>query len=293
MAPSTDMSRFHQTLHKSKHIICVAGAGLSAASGVPTFRGAGGLWRSYNALDLATPQSFAKDPSRVWQFYHMRREKACSCPPNPAQMALAKLFVPDLLSTLSPGATFTLITQNVDGLSLRALRDLTANPQLECPPNLIEMHGRLFDTICTACGEERENLDSPIAPALAGTEGIVEAQEDEPDIPLELLPRCGQCGGLLRPGVVWFGEVPKRLEEIDVLAKEADLCLVVGTSAIVYPAAGIADTVRQEGGKVAVFNLEGTPADKRANFRFLGPCEETLPKALFGGLEPEMMLQEG
>jgi len=239
-------------------------------------------------MELATPEAFADNPSRVWQFYNMRREKARGCAPNRAHLAIAKLFIPDLLSSVSPGSQFHLITQNVDGLSLRALQELTANPSLSCPENLIEIHGRLFDTVCTACGDERENQDCPIATALAGTERILEAHETEPEIPLVQLPRCALCSGLLRPGVVWFGEVPKRLEEIEVLAREADLCLVVGTSSVVYPAAEIAETVQYEGGKVAVFNLERTPGDEEADFLFLGGCEETLPTALFGAFETEL-----
>jgi len=143
------------------------------------------------------------------------------------------LSIPEHLKVVAPSATkFTLVTQNVDGLSARAFREA-------CPtggePPLFEMHGRLFETVCTACNDRIANFDSPICPALAGTEELVEKHTMEPDIPLENLPRCQKpnCNGLLRPGVVWFEEMPHYLEEINKIVEEADLALVVGTSSVV------------------------------------------------------------
>jgi len=284
---SCDMNQFREVLRKSKHIVAIAGAGLSAASGIPTFRGAGGLWRSHDAMSLATPEAFSANPSRVWQFYHMRRETALKCKPNAAHMALAQLAIPHKLKAVAPHATFTLITQNVDELSVRALEEVCKAESVDLlavrqSSPIFEMHGRVFDTVCTACGARESNYDSPIRPALAGTEYIVERREKEPEIPLSELPRCGACSGLLRPGVVWFGETPRFLDEIQEIVNRADLGLVVGTSSTVYPAAGYADDIAENGGKVAVFNLARSEGDENADFLFLGPCEELLPRALSG-----------
>jgi len=149
-------------------------------------------------------------------------------------------------------------------------------------PQLLEMHGRLYDVVCTSrsCRHTVFDRASPIAPALAGTEDDVSGGQLEKVIAEKDLPRCTKCGALARPGVVWFGEMPRHLGTIDALVKEADLCLVVGTSSTVYPAAGYASKVQDNGGKVAVFNLERSSGDEEADFLFLGPCEETLPAAL-------------
>ncbi|PIL36800.1 hypothetical protein GSI_00490 [Ganoderma sinense ZZ0214-1] len=152
--------------------------------------------------------------------------------------------LPSVREVIAPGAAFTLVTQNVDGLSRRALAQL-ASTRLELADEvaaistaagssaaLLEMHGRLFDLVCTsaACLHREQNLDSPVCPALAGTENVFARDEPEPHIDEENLPRCKKCGSLARPGVVWFGEIPWFLEEIDELVEKADLCIVVGTS---------------------------------------------------------------
>jgi NAD-dependent deacetylase sirtuin 5 len=137
------------------------------------------------------------------------------------------MSVPEHLKVIAPEAKFTLVTQNVDGLSIQAFRK--ACPSRE-PEQIFEMHGRLFDTICTACGDRRTNVDSPICHALAGTEDNL---ENELEISLEDLPRCNSCSGLLRPGVVWFDEIPYHLTEIGKIIDEADLALIIGTSSTV------------------------------------------------------------
>ncbi|KAF9449892.1 DHS-like NAD/FAD-binding domain-containing protein [Macrolepiota fuliginosa MF-IS2] len=284
-APSSDVDAFRNVLKKSVNIIVVAGAGLSAGSGLSTFRGAGGYWRRFKATTLATPEAFEKNPSRVWQFYHYRREFALRAKPNAAHYALARFTSPQIRESIcAPKSTFTVITQNVDGISPRALKEVTSSVSIpegtHEHPHIIEMHGRLFDVICAKCDHVSWNINSPICDALAGTEKILEAEDHEVNIPVENLPRCEGCGELARPGVVWFGETPRDLDLIDDLAQNADLCLVVGTSSTVYPAAGYADIVRGCGGKVAVFNMERTSGDEDADFLFLGPCEETIPAAL-------------
>ncbi|KAF9534395.1 DHS-like NAD/FAD-binding domain-containing protein [Crepidotus variabilis] len=282
--PLQDIKDFQEVLKASKNVIAIAGAGLSAASGIPTFRGEGGMWRKYEAADLATPEGFIDDPSLVWQFHHYCREIARQASPNDAHRALAVLSQPSIRKNLAPQTRFTLITQNVDHLSPRANKELAGRipPSYYQEPNLFEIHGRLFDVLCTeeTCGHIEFNLSSPICQGLAGAEILFENGVINPIVDEEQLPRCSKCGSLARPGVVWFGEEPHKLAEVDEIVKSADFCLVIGTSSSVYPAAGYAYQVKDNGGKVALFNLEKTDSDRKADFRFLGPCEEFLPQAL-------------
>ncbi|KAH7092826.1 DHS-like NAD/FAD-binding domain-containing protein [Auriculariales sp. MPI-PUGE-AT-0066] len=288
--PADDITSFQQVLGSAENIIAVCGAGLSAASGIPTFRGAGGLWRKYKSTSLATPEAFEANTSRVWQFYHYRRESALKAHPNAAHVVLGLLTQASTRAKYAPKAkSFKIITQNVDGLSPR-LHALLPNPE-EAQENLIEMHGRIHETTCLSCGDTRFNTASPLCPALGGTELNFDAQSDvqpEVDIPLNELPRCDKdgCGGLLRPGVVWFGEDIPRLDELDDIVSKADLCLVIGTSSTVSPASHYAYDVECRGGNVAVFNLERTRGDREADFLFIGGCEEMLPRAI--GIEQEV-----
>lgn len=210
--------------------------------------------------------------------------RALRCTANAAHTALAQLAIPHKLKAVAPHATFSLVTQNVDELSVRALEEVCkaegVEPVRQSSP-IYEMHGRVFDTVCTRCSARESNYDSPICPALSGTEDIVERHGKEPEIPLSELPRCRLCAGLLRPGVVWFGETPHHMDEIQEIIDQADLGLVVGTSSTVYPAAGYTYDIAKNEGKVAVFNLARSDGDGDADFLFLGPCEELLSKALF------------
>lgn len=238
--------------------------------------------------------------------------RALEAQPNPGHLALAMFSLPSVRKIIAPGTAFTLITQNVDGLSRRAFAQVASTrPELADEvavasgpdggsTSILEMHGRLFDVVCTSdtCSYKEQNLDSPVCPALAGSENVFARDEPEPHIDEKDLPRCKKCGSLARPGVVWFGEKPWFLEEIDELLDKADLCIVVGTSSTastrfnrpeelvltgrhqVYPAAGYAYAVKENGGKVAVFNLDRSEGDEDADFLFLGPAETTLPKAL-------------
>ncbi|KLO15673.1 DHS-like NAD/FAD-binding domain-containing protein [Schizopora paradoxa] len=288
--PSSNIQEFREVLASARNIIVVSGAGLSAASGIPTFRGDGGMWRRHNVLELATPQAFRKNPSQVWQFYHYRREKANASQPNNAHKALAYFSVPSVRERLGVDrdSTFYHITQNVDGLNLRAIQALSQNHQTEIfasftssTPPLLEMHGRINNVQCTSpqCGFTECNPSSPICPALAGTEQYLD-QDIANTIPVQDLPKCSRCGALTRPGVVWFGETPYHSRAINYILQKADLCLVVGTSSLVKPAADFPHQVKNQGGKVAIFNTERTQADSIADFIFLGPCETTLPACL-------------
>ncbi|KAE8748713.1 hypothetical protein FOCC_FOCC004516, partial [Frankliniella occidentalis] len=189
----SDMKAFHDVFKKSKNVVVLTGAGVSAESGIPTFRGAGGFWRTYQATDLATPTAFKRDPSLVWEFYHYRREVVMASSPNKAHTALAEAE----RRLTAEGHKFNIITQNVDGLHARA-----------GSTNVVELHGSLMKTRCLKCGEVRVNSDSPICEALRGR-GLPKIEgPSPPSIPTEELPRCqnGGCKGLLRPHIVWFGE---------------------------------------------------------------------------------------
>uniref|UniRef100_H2MC33 NAD-dependent protein deacylase sirtuin-5, mitochondrial n=1 Tax=Oryzias latipes TaxID=8090 RepID=H2MC33_ORYLA len=293
--PSSDLAAFRDFFAKAENIAILTGAGVSAESGVPTFRGAGGFWRKWQAQDLATPEAFSGNPSRVWEFYHYRREVMLTKDPNAAHKAIAECE--ERLG--KQGRKVTVITQNIDELHRRA-----------GSKNILEIHGSLFKTRCLSCGHEEANHKSPICPALKD-KGAPDPNTHDAQIPVEQLPRCERagCGGLLRPAVVWFGESL----DADVLSRShevldsCDLCLVVGTSSVVYPAAMFAPQVAARGVPVAEFNMENTPATTHfkhvsffalfllvcgfplqpflslhfcLRFHFQGPCGTTLPAAL-------------
>ena len=186
-------------------VVALTGAGISAASGVPTFRDAlDGLWARYDPQELATPQAFRRQPLLVWQFYDYRRQIIAACQPNAAHRVLAEMER-DL-------PHFTLVTQNIDGLH-----------QAAGSKNILCLHGDIWELRCTRCRYRARNRQTPLAP---------------------LPPTCPQCGALLRPDVVWFGEMlpPGVLQRAQRSFAEADIALVIGTSAVVYPAAALPDS---------------------------------------------------
>ena len=257
---SRDVGKARDLIEAARRIVVLTGAGVSAESGVPTFRGPGGLWKSFRAEELATPQAFARDPALVWEWYAWRRGLIADCDPNPAHDALAGL-------ALRRAGEVSLITQNVDGLHHRAARAtaerLTAGGSQTAPEAAypLEVHGALHRDRCSRC--ERR---SP------GVRDVDLTSE-------ETLPRCEPCGAMLRPDVVWFGEAldPEVIGAAFAAAGEADLCLVVGTSALVYPAASVPDNTAQAGGRVVEVNLEATGISGRADFVLLGPAGELMP----------------
>ncbi len=226
----------------------MTGAGISAESGVPTFRGPDGLWRNYSPEKLATPEAFEQDPRLVWEWYDWRRSVVHKAQPNAGHRALAELERRAANKTGGAGS-FTLITQNVDGLHDRA-----------GSRNTVKLHGDIWSVRCTACGAVEGNEQVPLEP---------------------LPPRC-RCGGLLRPGVVWFGEsLPAEEWERALEASgRAEVFLVVGTSAVVYPAAGLATVARRAEARIAVVNPEPTPLDPLAHWVLRGPSGEILPRLL-------------
>ncbi len=201
-------------------IAVLTGAGISAESGIPTFRGQDGLWKNFRAEELATPEAFNKNPSLVWEWYDWRRQLVAKAQPNEAHLFLAKME--KRLEGL------WIITQNVDGLHQRA-----------GSKRVIELHGSLWKLRCVSC--KREVIDH--------------------SVPLKSLPpRCQSCGGLMRPGVVWFGEsLPESaIREAVRISEDTDVFLVVGTSAVVYPAAELPLIAKRRGAKVIEVNPEET-----------------------------------
>ncbi|KAJ7154575.1 putative SIR2 family histone deacetylase [Mycena filopes] len=261
-----DYATFTAHLRSSTRILALFGAGLSAASGIPTFRGAGGFWREYDCMTLATPTAFARDPALVWQFYNYRRHCALGAAPNSAYVVLA-----ELAKRKKEG--FLAVSQNIDGLCQRA-----GHP----PESIQAVHGSLFSNRCTECAYvEHDNFTDPLVPAFAlPPDDIAEAD----------LPRCPACGGLLRPDVVWFGEsLPQEaVERVEAWMAEGeiDLMLVVGTSALVYPAAGYIHAARVRGARAAVFNMEepteegATSRLKEGDWFFRGDAAVILPELL-------------
>lgn len=224
---SHDLERLIHLIMSSPYTVAFTGAGISAESGIPTFRGKGGLWEKYSPEELATPEAFARDPEKVWKWYAWRMRKAWSARPNPAHAVLARLEERGMLASV--------ITQNVDGLH-----------QAAGSRRVIELHGSMRRVRCSRCRYR----------------GVLERPPEDQELPL----KCPECGGLLRPDVVWFGE-PLPEEEWSRAYREASkarLMLVVGTSALVYPAAMLPEVTLRSGGKIVVVNPEPTPLDDRA-----------------------------
>jgi NAD-dependent deacetylase len=219
----------------------MTGAGVSAASGVPTFRGADGLWKQFKPESLATAEAFERDPKLVWEWYDWRRQKIAACEPNAAHHVLAKW------STHFPN--FNLITQNVDGLHERA-----------GTANAIRLHGSIWEVLCwDRCAQSPARWRDDTAPYA------------------KIPPECPHCGGLIRPGVVWFGEaLDPDVVDRAAAATDCDIFFTIGTSSVVYPAAGLVDQARRNGAFTVEINLEATPASGAVDLTLRGPAETIL-----------------
>jgi NAD-dependent deacetylase len=241
-------------LRTATKVLVLTGAGISAESGVPTFRGPGGLWNNFRPEDLATPEAFARDPRLVWEWYGWRRAKVGACAPNAGHLALARWML--------ARSGVTLVTQNVDGLHEAAARQVNpANPSAAMP---IRLHGSIARVRCTRCSLSSDDPQPVDATSI------------------DTLPRCSSCGSLLRPDVVWFGESlpvdPLLLAE--QAAESADACLVVGTAGAVYPAAGFVFGVERRGKPVIVVDPGPTAFDEVADCKVTGPAGSVLPALL-------------
>ncbi len=232
------------------NLVILTGAGVSAESGVPTFRASDGLWEGHRVEAVATPEGFAADPALVQDFYNQRRRQLAGVQPNAAHRALA-----DLAARWT--SDFLLVTQNVDDLHDRAHMDTPPAPGFE----LIHMHGELKKARCTASGvvcDWNEDLDAAHA---------------SPHHPL----------GRLRPHIVWFGEIPLEMERIEAALARCDLFVSIGTSGAVYPAAGLVQLARMAGARTVEINLEPTQGAGLFDEGVYGPASETVP-AFFGAL---------
>jgi len=237
-------------VREARHAIALTGAGISAESGVPTFRDAGGLWKRYRPEELATPEALARDPRTVLEWYAWRRSALADCRPNEGHRALARFF-------LGRGES-GLVTQNVDGLHTRAALEAAGEDPAEAALPL-ELHGAVGRDRCQSC--EARWPAEPLG---------------------ETLPRCSACGGLRRPDVVLFGEALDAglLDRARRLAEQADLCLVVGTSAVVYPAAALPLATREAGGHIIEVNVRRTALTEAATLALRGEAGTILPALL-------------
>ncbi|MGF1580932.1 MAG: NAD-dependent deacetylase [Gemmataceae bacterium] len=229
-------------LREAKRVAVLTGAGVSAESGVKTFRDDGGLWEGHHVEEVATPQAFERNPSLVWKFYNARRRQLATVQPNPGHYALAEL------QRRVGKENFTLVTQNVDGLHHRAGAE-----------NVLEVHGSLRRIRCA---------------------NIRCDYEEERDDDLPMLPECEKCDDYLRPGVVWFGEVLPQDVFIaaQIAAKECDVFLVIGTSAVVWPVAGLIVLAKDFDAKVIEVNLKETEASSTVDVGLYGPSGVILPR---------------
>jgi NAD-dependent deacetylase len=240
MAESAHIEEVKEKLGRAEKVVVLTGAGVSAESGVPTFRGSGGLWNNYRAEELATPEAFLRDPKLVWQWYGWRRDNLRDILPNPAHLAIAAME--------ESFKGFSLITQNVDGLH-----------KMAGSKKILELHGNIWRTRCTTCREVRETRELP-----NGT--------------LPKCEKAG-CGALLRPDIVWFGEaldsgiLTGALNAVD----SAEIIIVAGTSAQVQPAASFAMRAKERGAFVVEVNPAETPVSDYVDLSFRDKAGEVMP----------------
>ncbi len=261
--PAGRLTRARTLLEEADRVLILTGAGVSAESGVPTFRDAlEGEWRRHRPQDLATPEAFAYDPLRVWSWYDYRRRRINDCSPNAAHRSLARWILK------RPDAR-RLYTQNVDGLHDRALDDelgggLAGERDEAAEARPRPLHGDLFGIRCPQCSWSTRHRD-PI-----DTDGV------------DVLPHCPQCGALARPAVVWFGEAldSALLDHAMRDAQRASVCLSIGTSAVVHPAASLPRIVVGAGGTLIEVNPEPTPLSGLATIRIASAAGVVIPELL-------------
>jgi NAD-dependent deacetylase len=233
------IDRVASWIRAAERVVVLTGAGISAESGVPVFRGDGGLWRQFRPEQLATPEAFRRQPELVWEWYLWRRARIAEAQPNAGHHTIARW------QRQRPGVT--LLTQNVDGLHARA-----------GSPQPIELHGNLWRVRCAAnCG--------------------VTASDDPMAAPRERL-RCA-CGSWLRPDVVWFGEAldANTMDTALAAAESADVVVVVGTSAVVYPVAALPQIAKRRRARIVEINVDDTPLSAAAHAVLRGPAGDMLP----------------
>jgi len=233
------MNRARQAFRAARRVLVITGAGISAESGIPTFRGEGGLWKGFDATQLATPQAFDGDPELVWEWYRWRKQICNEASPNPGHRAVAEMEHRE--------GDFLLLTQNVDGLHPRA-----------GSKKLVEIHGCIDQARCTRC---------------ASVFGVPAS---------EGMPRCSDCGALARPHILWFGESywAGTLDRGIAFARQADFCLVVGTSGMVWAPSAVALEAKQQGAFLVDVNPEQSQISSYADAWLAGPAGAILPELL-------------
>ena len=232
--------KLHSLLQTSESVCVLTGAGISAESGVETFRGSNGLWSKLKPEELANFDAFMRNPELVWEWYNYRKKIIYDVKPNPAHGALARMK--DLVRD------FTLVTQNIDNLHIRA-----------GSTNVLELHGNMERSYCIGCGKYASNVEVSLE---------------------QKVPHCPSCHGLIRPDIVWFGEMlPEGVfEAATEAANRCELFLTVGTSAVVYPAASLPLTARKNGAYVVEINMERTEISHSVHETLLGKAGEILPQ---------------
>lgn len=224
-------------------IFILTGAGISKESGLDTFRDADGIWAKYKVENVATPEGFARNPALVHEFYNGRRAQLSAAQPNAAHRAIARLMK-------QWNGRVTLVTQNIDDLHNRAAAELGL------VDDIVQMHGKLLESLCAACGRVER---------IAG------------DLAVDAVCACGK--GPVRPNIVWFGEMPYHMDEIYAALADCDLFVSVGTSGTVYPAAGLVAEAKMNGCKRAVeLNLEKSEMNRYFDEHINGPATEIVPR---------------
>ncbi len=239
-------------LRRARRASVLTGAGISAESGIPTFRGAGGIWEKYDFTKLATPEGFREDPRLVWEWYQLRQREMKKAKPNPAHETIASME--------DHFDEFAVLTQNIDGMHKRAGSS-----------NIIELHGNIWRMRCPRDGTAIDLSD-----------------------PVEEIPPVCHCGSLLRPDVVWFGEqLPFGvLDKASQAASTSDVMFVVGTSAVVYPAAALPILTKNKGGLVIEINIEKTELSSYADVSLFGRAGELMPVLWSLIVQPERFMTE-
>lgn len=254
-------------LNKSERVGVLTGAGISAESGIPTFRGKDGLWNRFNPTELATYEAFVENPKLVWKWYLWRMHLIAKAEPNPGHYALAKM------EELFP--YFLLITQNVDGLHKRA-----------GSKRVVELHGNIFEGKCRFCGKKYTEEEFSALWPLADRKFLASITEEElkgrvfEEVEKGNLPGCVNCGEIIGPGVVWFGEsLPQDALELAFdFATKSQVFFSAGTSAVVQPAASIPLYAKRAGAVLVEVNPEETPLSPYCDFVFRGSAARVLPQ---------------
>ena len=234
-----EIAKAYELVSNSNEIVVLTGAGISAESGIPTYRGEEGLWKNYSPQELATPEAFFRNPELAWEWYDSRRAIMKNARPNPGHFAITALE--------KEKRDFTLITQNVDGLHFAA-----------GTRNVIELHGSLWEIKCTECERTEKNYQVPI-----------------PKLP----PKCDACDAVMRPNTVWFGEIipMERIDRCLFAIEQCDLLLIVGTSGVVEPAASMGLIAKKSEKPVVEINLDVTPGTGLYDASVMGKSGEVLP----------------